>query len=119
MLRHRTIACLGALLIAPLLLLPSGSSSAASTRPLSEQGVHVIGDSIARGVHRTALSSENRPPRWTVEARGGRRMTALGTYYIPPTNVYARYVRTSSRSGGTAPCAPPSSRSAPTGRTRR
>lgn len=70
MLRHRTSAYLGALIIAPLLLLPSGSTSAASTLPLSEQGVHVIGDSIARGVHRTVLSSENRPPRWTVAAGG-------------------------------------------------
>lgn len=90
----RAIAALGPLLLLlPLLLLHSGAPAGASTAPLSRQGVHVIGDSIAGGVHKTALDADHRPPRWTVEARAGRRMTALGTWYIRPTNDYWRYVR--------------------------
>jgi len=90
----RAFAALGPLLLVlPLLLLHSGGPAGAGTAPLSRQGVHVIGDSIARGVHKTALDADHRPPRWTVDARGGRRMTALGTWYIPRTNNYWRYVR--------------------------
>lgn len=91
--RLSTTVGLLSLLLVPLLMLPSEHSAVATTAPLSHQGVHVMGDSITRGVHRTALDPENRPPRWTSDGRQGRRMTALGTYYVPRTTDYWRGVR--------------------------
>lgn len=51
-------------------------------------GVHVIGDSITHGAHKTVLSPANRPKGWTVDAFPGRRVTALGTRFIAPTTDY-------------------------------
>lgn len=51
-------------------------------------GVHVIGDSITHGAHKSVLSPRNRPAGWTVDAYPGRRVTALGTPFIAPTTDY-------------------------------
>lgn len=71
--------------------LPASSAGAGtgSTTPLTHQGVHVIGDSIANGVHATVLRT-GRPAGWTVDAQSGRRAMALDRIYIAPTTDHQR-----------------------------
>lgn len=57
----------------------------------TDRGVHVIGDSITYRAHAydwSPLNKANRPPRWTVDAFPGRRMTAVRTRYVQPTDDY-------------------------------
>lgn len=63
---------------------PASAAGSGSTTPLTQRGVHVVGDSIAAGVHTTVLRT-GRPPGWTVDAQPGRRVLALDRAYIAPT----------------------------------
>jgi len=67
-------------------------ASAVQTDPV-KRGVHVVGDSITAGVHSTLLSPDRRPHGWSGDGFPGRRVTALGEDYVPPTTDYLPAVR--------------------------
>ncbi len=84
---------IGVSLSATALFSPQPASSAPSatgTTPLTQQGVHVIGDSITAGVHAGVLRADRRPAGWTVDAQAGRRVLALDREYIAPTTDHLR-----------------------------
>lgn len=82
-------------LVAAALVAVSAGSPAAATTPtdLTRAGVHLMGDSIAYHVAKGPLAPGTRPPGWTTDAFPGRRVSALDTYYIPQTTVYAQASR--------------------------
>lgn len=62
----------------------------AGTDPI-RLGVHIVGDSITYRAHvykTSPLSAARRPDGWTYDAFPGRRVTALGTHYVPRTTDY-------------------------------
>lgn len=69
---------------------PASSAATGTVTPLTQQGVHVIGDSITAGVHAGVLRAGRRPAGWTVDAQPGRRVLALDREYIAPTTDYLR-----------------------------
>lgn len=73
------------LLIAVAIVLTGTPAWAGRPDPI-DRGVYVVGDSIAWRINRAPVRMGH--PRWTFEAFPGRRVTALGEDFIPPTSSY-------------------------------